>query len=404
MLIVPRASVARRDGGWRRWLTPRLIPLILAVGASGMKLFAIPAAVAAALFYVLGRGDDGGARDAVHRAAICAALGLVMLAPFLAANLAASGCPLFPSPVGCVEAPWSIGRVQAADYARYIRDVARWETRHTMSGAARLPWVGPWIVAHPVLTTLGVLVAPLAVVLLRGPRRDGVRSVVLVAILGIAFAAWQAPAPRFLFAFVIIVPAIAVACQVSSYARQRHARVHGHVTDAARATAGFVLTALVIAFGYAIASQKLNVRSAILSGTSAVSGATAELLVPAAPKAPPRLYMWRVNDVDLVTPVPQPVADTLNYYSAIDGEAAYEQCSTAPLPCTPYLPTPDVRLREPSRGLSGGFIRSAAGSGTTLTRVQCRGELRESASRTLLEASNSLLSTGAARCGDGATR
>src|SRR6185503_1999422 len=79
LLIVPRAGRPTTAHGWRRWLGPRLIPFIIAVGASAMKLFALPAAAVAAVFYVFASADDRGARDAATRASICAALGLALL-------------------------------------------------------------------------------------------------------------------------------------------------------------------------------------------------------------------------------------------------------------------------------------------------------------------------------------
>jgi hypothetical protein len=374
MLVVPRAAHGDRAGGWHRWLTPRLIPFILAVCASGMKLFALPAAVAAALFYIFGRGDDGDARDAAVRAAICTAVAVTLLAPFIAANVVASGCPVFPSPIGCVTAPWSIGATQAADYADYIRNVARWESRRSIAGATQLPWVGPWIGAHPVVAALSALAPLLAFVLLRGPRRDGVRSAVLLAVLGIAFVGWQAPAPRFFLAFVMVVPALAVVYPLSKLTRWSPSQ-HAPETSATPAAIGFLAASLVIGFGYAIASQKLNVRSAVLNGADVFHANSSDLLLPAAPSPPSRLYIWRVNDVDLVTPVPRPIADTLSYFSAIDGNAGYEQCSTAPLPCTPYLPSLDVRLRLPTRGVSAGFVRAPSGTTLTISRARCVGEL-----------------------------
>lgn len=383
MLVVPRASVARPHAGWRRWLTPRLIPFILGVAATGMKLFAVPAALAAALFYIFGRGDDSGVRDAAIRAAICGAIGAVILAPFLAANLVASGCPLFPSRIGCIAAPWSIGGTQAADYATYIRNVAQWESRRSVSSAVELPWIGPWIGAHPLLATLVALAPPLVFALLRGPRRDGVRSAVLLAVLGLAFAAWQAPAPRFLFAFVLIAPVLAVAYPLSAVSKASFARPYSTAAASRQAAAGFIGAALAIGFAYALASQKLNVRSAIASGSPLFRAGTGEWLLPARPKAPARLYVWRVNDVVLVTPVPRPIADTLSFYSTIDDNTAYEQCSTAPLPCTPYMPSPDVRLRTPQRGVSAGFVRASEGVASP-SRPHCVGELVPSVGDSIL--------------------
>ena len=54
---------------------------------------------------------------------------------------------------------------------------------------------------------------------------------------------------------------------------------------------------------------------------------------------------------------PRPIADTLGYHSVIAHNADFEKCSTAPLPCTPYLPGRDIRLRRASAGLAAGFVR-----------------------------------------------
>ena len=381
MLVVPRAGSLVRTHGWRRWLGPRLIPFVLAVGACTMKLFALPAALVAAVFYVFARADDRGARDAAVRAAVCAAVGAVLMAPFVAANLLASGCPLFPSPIGCLTTSWSIGVDRASDYTAYVRDVARWESRYSASRASDLPWIGQWVAAHPVVTTLAVLAPLLAPPLLQGPRRDGLRSALLLAVCGITFVAWQAPAPRFLYAFVIIVPALAVAFPLASVS-SRSLRSVIDRSSAPSASAGFLAAAVVASLAFAVASQKLNVRSALTS-RAAFLPRRSSLVLPESPAPPGRLYQWRVNDVAVVTPVPRPIADTLGYRSTIDGDAGFEKCSTAPLPCTPYLPSADVRLRLPERGLSAGFVRGVTDPSASTAAMRCVGEL-DAASRSML--------------------
>ena len=84
LLTVPHLTPVVRSHPWHRWLTPRLLPFVLAVGASTMKLFAAPAAVAAALFYAFAVTDDRGAASAVRRAAVCALVALVLMRPLLA--------------------------------------------------------------------------------------------------------------------------------------------------------------------------------------------------------------------------------------------------------------------------------------------------------------------------------
>lgn len=401
MLLVPRLPLAPHRG-WRRYLTPRLIPFVLAVGASGMKLFAIPAAIVAALFYVFARSDDHGTREAAWRAAVCTAVGVVLLAPFVAANIVASGCPLFPSGIGCIAAPWSIGTVHAEEYATYIRNVARWESRSGVAGAAQWPWIGTWIGNHPTLATLAVIAPIVALVLLRGRRRDGVRSTVLLAVLGIAFAGWEAPAPRFLYAFVLIAPLLAMSYPLSDRVAWRaNGRGLERIGERGAAALGFVTTGVACGLAFAVASQKVNVLSSMVHGAAPIIAARADLLLPAAPERPARLYRWRVNDVDLVTPVPRPIADTLGYQSSIDGRLGFEKCSTAPLPCTPYLPLADVRLRRPERGLSGGFMRVDDGTDLTTNRPRCVGELPSVVAPANPMGGAVFANTPPPRCGDG---
>lgn len=395
LLVVPRAALASARHGWRRWFGPRVIPFVLAAGATGMKLFAVPAALVAAVFFIFGRAGDRGRREIIGRAAVCLVLGSALLAPLIGANLVASGCPLFPSPIACLTTPWSVGSSLAGDYTAYIRDVARWESRQSLSGAAQLPWGGPWIAKHPVLTTLAILAPLLAPVLLRSPRRDGVRSALLLAVVGIAFVAWQAPAPRFLYAFVIVVPALALAYPLAG-------SVKGELPwgSRTRAGVGFVSGAMIAGLTYAISSQKVNIGSAMAGRTSAFPRGGTELLLPAAPERPSRLYRWRVNDVELLTPVPRPIADTLDYHSAIDGDAGFEKCSTAPLPCTPYLPTLDVRLRQPTRGLAAGFMRASDTTAFLTRSAQCIGEIGSDGSSSHASRLSPSLEPVRTRCGE----
>jgi len=383
----------------------RLVPFVVALGACSMKLFGIPAVLATACYAVLAAPHEEQGRPYVRRSIVCAGIAGIIAGPFIVANLVASGCPAYPSPVGCLDVPWSPGASRAADYAAYVRDVARWEVRGETSPGASISWIIAWILKHPLISLLAVL-SPVLVIgqlgrvaRMRGDepatvRVSGVRAVGAFALLGVAFAAWQAPAPRFLYAFVIIVPALSIALAMQSRttaARTGHASPH-------RTGLAFVTASVVVGLLYALASQKLNVRSALVSGARVWPTLPADLLWPAAPELPARLFRWRVNDVEVLTPVPRPVADTLDYHSAIGLNTSFEKCSTAPLPCTPYLPGVDVRLRRPERGLSAGFVRDQRPD-LAGRAANCVGELD-------LAASFHLPATGAApvadhsRCGD----
>jgi hypothetical protein len=382
-----------------------IVPFVIALGACAMKLFAVPAAVGAGLYALTAQGNRREQPGSVRRAILLVGVAVALLGPFVVANLVASGCPAFPSPIGCLDTPWSVGAARATDYSSYVRDVARWERRGVTSVGGSLGWVAPWMLAHPLITLLAISSPVLAIWLSRravaaspGDRAldpAAARAVATISLVGIAFASWFAPAPRFLFAFVLILPCLALAMWL-------HSHVSVSLVDrkqvARRTGIAFVGASAVIAFTYTLASQKLNIRSAVARGAALAPVTLTDLLVPRAPEVPPRLFRWRVNDVDVITPVPRPVADTLGYHSEIPLDASFEKCSAAPLPCTPYLPSDDVALRKPGRGLSGGFVR-AEHPGFTRRVATCVGELsypEPSAPPTLKPSEGSVTS----RCGE----
>ena len=346
------------------WFRRRLVPFIVALGACSMKLFGLPAVLATGCYAVLAAPREGPGRPYVRRVLVCAGLSVVIAGPFIAANIVTSGCPAYPSPIGCLDVPWSVGAPLAADYAAYVREVARWDIRGETSAGGSISWIVAWILKHPVISLLALLSPVLVIRQLRRMARangdgqapvrvSGVRAVGAFALLGVAFAAWQAPAPRFLYAFVTIVPALSIALVMQS----RTTAVRAGDTSRLRAGRAFVAASVVVGLMYALASQKLNVRSMLVSGGRVSPFTLTDLVWPAPPELPSRLFRWRVNDIDVLTAVPRPIADTLDYHSAIGLNTSFEKCSTAPLPCTPYLPGIDVRLRRPERGLSGGFVR-----------------------------------------------
>ena len=382
----------------------RLIPFVIALGAWAMKPFAVPAVIATGSYAVLAPSGDAGTRVYLRRVLLCAGIAVGIVGPFIAANLVASGCPAYPSPIACLDAPWSVGASRAADYAAYVRDVARWQQRGETSVSGSMGWIVPWVIDHPFIALVAASCLPLAIHVLRRVAAmrsashppvglDGMRAVVALALLGAAFSAWQAPAPRFLYAFVITVPALALALRMHSRPSVPLARPRFD----GREGWAFVAASIAVGGAYALASQKLNLWSALGRGAPVVSISRADLVIPAAPALPQRLFHWRVNDVDVLTPVPLPVADTLGYRSVIALDSPLEKCSTAPLPCTPYLPGSDVRLRRPARGLGGGFVREQR-PGLAVGGAICVGEL--SVTSTFSPSLQSVPTAGRARCGD----
>ncbi|MBL8295163.1 MAG: hypothetical protein JNN08_25180 [Bryobacterales bacterium] len=130
---------------------PASVALLLAGGAAGIKLSALPL-VALWAIPVLWRERKLGT----------CLIAAVLLLPPIAANLVATGCPLYPSAIACLDA-------DARTYARPVQmetsNWARWE-RGEMTNASllRMDWVGGWVVRHwnahlMTLTIMSLLVA-----------------------------------------------------------------------------------------------------------------------------------------------------------------------------------------------------------------------------------------------------
>lgn len=109
----------------------RLIPLLLAAGAVGVKLNALPLLVVACVYYVAGGGLT------VRRVLSASGAVTLLLLPALAHRVVVSGCPLYPSKVLCLDVPWAVGVRQAELHTRAIREWARWE-------GTGLPWADGW--------------------------------------------------------------------------------------------------------------------------------------------------------------------------------------------------------------------------------------------------------------------
>lgn len=380
----------------------RLIPLLLAAGAAGVKLSALPLLFIACLFYAAsGRvADAAGVRRAVRRLVVAAAAAFLLMLPLLAYGVVTSGCPLFPSGALCLNLPWFVGRGEAAHASAQILEWARWDGP-APPVANGWNWVGRWLTqgltvksaaAVPVclllagagaalaarargraLGRVGCLVAALgcAGLLLffieRAPNllMVGVAAATVLALLahgsdafhakgwvlfaglsGVAVTLYAAPALRFGLGYT----ALLFACLLAPYAsrltrgaRQDEARgrTRRGEHDEGKRSVG-ALAKLLFAFGLVFAALPF------ILGPGERRGATAgavepwsfgRLLLP--PRLPEAATTARdVNGVKYLTP------------------SAGDQCWSAPLPCAPAALPGDIEPRDPARGLASGFVHA----------------------------------------------
>lgn len=351
----------------------RLIPVLLAACAVGVKLNALPLLFVACVYYVAGVGLN------LRRGLwACGAVTLLLL-PALAHRVVVSGCPLYPSKALCLDVPWSVGVQQAELHTRAIRQWARWE-------GTGLPWkdgwgwVVPWAtkgftLKNSFVIPFCLLVAGAGAFLRARTRWRAAGALALVA----------GSAGLLLFLLVrggeVLMVAVAVVAAVVALTR----RGRGHAGRGWVLAAGLAGTALIL---YAAPALRFG-----LGYTGILLGS---LLVPAAGGLAVEAGAWRRRATPaallttcgllfltltlaleagtrvgegvegrwrrLLVPPPLPAVATtarevngLGYVVPSDGE----QCWAAELPCAQSDLPGDVTLRDAARGPGGGFVHAA---------------------------------------------
>lgn len=354
----------------------RLLPVLLAAGAVGVKLSGLPLLFVASVYYVWGGGFSP------RRLLTAGALVALMLLPTVAYGVVTSGCPVFPSKVLCVEVPWSVGVSETERITRFIRDWSRWQGtgRHWRNDWG---WVVPWatkgftlknsfVIPICLLTAcagafvrartrlreqgalalqagcVGLLLyfvlrggellmvsvtvaAAIAVLTRRGGQYAGKTWVLAVGLAGMALTLYAAPALRFGLGYTaVLCGALLVPVVV-------------RLTGDADAVGGWrrraTLAALMTACGLIFFTMTLALETGTRVGAG-VEGRFRRLLLPPA--------------LPVAATMPREV-NGLKYFVPASGE----QCWAAELPCAPPDRPGDVTLREPVRGLRGGFVRTA---------------------------------------------
>jgi hypothetical protein len=254
-----------------------------------------------------------------------AALGVILL-PLFVASWTSTGCVLFPVSFGCIDGPSAVGAAAARTYAGIVAATSRNDIGTalvaTLIAAIYLAWQRRAL-------TFPVLAGPMA-----------------IAVTGIAFTALIAPTTRFAIGYLTIIPALAAA----------HAAGDGpfveNVTPRTLAALRAGVAAL-LALAIAIPLYKEFIYSS-LRDRHFDSWAERKRGDPTINALNPGWWLIP-NRIDYRGPYT--TAHALDFDYAVSTQMT---CWNYPQPCAsnPTLSAlPDVRLRDPARGLAGGFMR-----------------------------------------------
>jgi hypothetical protein len=325
MGLVIAQSIAQPEPGTTP-ITSQFMPLIVAAGAVTVKLVALPLLGVTSLAIVLARGCNW------RHVLLGGTIVTILLSPFLLAGLVTSGCPLYPSGIVCFNFPWTLPPESVNWVAESTHDWAAWYGAPP-AGVPRWAWsTWQWVRSerpNQLIVFLMVLSLGSGIWLSRSQRRhpiSGWRWVGAIELVGIIFFMATAPFFRFMLAYLLLLPALAIAVfggrwlerQFPHWAKQSFVwqRLHPRWRQGLPL---FLAALLLVAHG----------------------GWPSQVFLPPLMKQP-QIVQRQVNGIAYFQP--EPLA---------------ELCWATQLPCS-FEITSDVILRDPDRGFRGGFVRKPA--------------------------------------------
>jgi hypothetical protein len=307
IIIALIASDATRNGGERTGLA-----LVLAALACNVRLTAAPMLAYSGMLWIWHF-----ARVPPNRKRLMGYLGTAIVAMVIlaAANTKASGCPLFPSSLGCVPGESSVGRAIATATALDIQQFAKQGSRH--------------ISMFLVLALIASLVS------FRLRRKDPFFWHCLAASwCGIIFVIVTTPNPRFGLGYFLLPVAVCAAAVLEQMNSWKPAYLGVGI-----ACAPIFIASLAI-FCVADTVRQKSVFHAFAVPArmpSSVGDQVHAVNRRMNLRMQLQLSEWRAGTVVVWEP------------------QSTDQCWDAPLPCTPKPTVEILELKDPIRGLAGGF-------------------------------------------------
>lgn len=332
MLVVSPANIDPTKG----IMSADLIPLVLSVGAVSIKLTALPLLAIATGFYLFnGIGQRISLRNRLKRLAIASSLILLLLWPLLTTEVLVSGCPLYPSTIACLDLPWTLPTTTTQDLAEKTHGWGQWFDP-APSGVNQWRWrLYQWFKggSSPKLITFLIFTSVCSVIyLLRSLRTNEQRVSQLyslfwlatLAIVGTAFMMLKAPIFRFGVSYALLLPVLTLSVLFDSWAQQRGN--HGTMKSFLKPLQKIEYSLLFVGAFWAIAWS-----------THAYDKVGDRLLI-APPLPTVALKVQKSNQI--------------TYFVSQDRKS---RCWATDLPCVTTIRS-DVKLRNPSAGLKGGFV------------------------------------------------
>jgi hypothetical protein len=305
-----------------------LIPLFLAAIAVTIKIMAAPLLIVAYFNYLL----QG--RIKISKVILGSFLAFFLLLPMFTFGVIASGCPLYPKTTLCFDVPWLI---PAQEAVRTAGMTTRWGDWYGDSPSNQNDWL--WIskqllswfkysISNQFMAFSAVCSSIFSVIILKNTKDkkafQGYFLVIATGIVGILFILTQAPTIRLGLGYFLVIPALFFAFLIEKLSENKFKWFSAFVSPLLFSKLALLIPIFLISLGLVIQiwGQKPT-----------------DVLLPPEIKQV-SLTSDRINNLEYFYPKDYNI----------------EVCWGAKLPCALGPLKRDIQLREPQKGIRGGFV------------------------------------------------
>ena len=323
------------------------LPFLLATFAVGFKFTIVPVVVVSfVLYFFLSKSK-------IKPLLFSFLLGFVILGMIASSGYKASGCFWFPVPI-CIEAPWSLGEQGAYLFSKEAHD-------STINVLERVPedkinsisWIWYWAKATKsnfvgfILVLLSALLVLKGIMIKSEERHPAMYWLFGIGVFGISFFLIIAPEPRYIWSYLLIIPATSPMIFSVNILRK----------------SGFGLSYLSAFLLTSICIVSISFKEDPLYYEKKLSNLIESGVIKKDPDPniilPPKVIPYSINrsshtEFELVPfQLINKKAGNLEYYIPKMGNS----CWIAPLPCANLIIKTKLKLKNPKVGLLEGIVK-----------------------------------------------
>ena len=323
------------------------LPFLLATFAVGFKFTIVPVVVVSfVLYFFLSKSK-------IKPLLFSFLLGFVVLGMIASSGYKASGCFWFPVPI-CIEAPWSLGEQGAYLFSKETYDA-------TINVLERVPedkinsisWIWYWAKATKsnfvgfILVLLSALLVLKGIMIKSEERHPAMYWLFGIGVFGISFYLLIAPEPRYIWSYLLIIPATSP--MIFSVNILRKSGFGLSYLSAFLLTSIFIVSISFKEDPLFYEKELLHLIETRQIKTELSSGFF----------IPPKVIPFSQNrsshtEFELVPfKLIKKKAGDLNYYLPKTGNS----CWIAPLPCANLIIKTKLKLKNPKVGLLEGIVK-----------------------------------------------